>query len=175
MEPQVGFIHDKFEIKILLLFILRRLPEPVTFEMLSELALIDEGISYFDFAECVTELQETGHIETDGHTYFITEKGVKNSEITENSLPFTVRLKAEKNAADARLALSRNSHISAGRTILRKGGYSVELSLSDGVGDILSMRLYAASQEQAIALENGFTKKAESIYNAIIRLILDES
>jgi hypothetical protein len=37
------------------------------------------------------------------------------------------------------------------------------------------MRLYAASQEQAIALENGFTKKAESIYNAIIRLILDES
>ncbi len=174
MEPRVGFIHDKLEIKILILFILRRLPEPVTFEVLSELTLCDEGISYFDFAECVTDLVETEHISTDGHTYEITEKGITNSEITENSIPFSVRLKAEKNASDARVALSRKSLISASHTILRKGGYMVELSMSDGVSDIIAMRLFAGSEKQAEALESGFSNNAETLYNQIIKLILDE-
>ncbi len=174
MEPHVGFIHEKLEIKILILFILRRLPEPITFNQLSELTLIDEGISYFEFAECVNELVETEHVRTDGHTYVITEKGITNSEITENSLPFSVRLRAEKNASDARVALSRSSLISVGHTIRRKGGYTVELSMSDGVSDIIDLRLFAASETQAVALENGFSKNAETLYNQIIKLILDD-
>ena len=175
MERRVGFIQDKLDIKILILFIMRRLPEPVTFETLSELSLCDEGISYFDFAECVNDLVETGHIKTDGHTYAITEKGITNSEITENSIPFSVRLKAEKNAADARVAQSRGSLITASHTIRRKGGYTVDLSMSDGVSDLIELRLYAENESQATSLENGFSKSAETIYNKIINLILEEN
>ncbi len=174
MEERFGFIHDKLDIKILILFILRRLPEPVTFETLSELTLCDGGISYFEFAECVSELVTTEHIKTDGHTYSLTEKGTRNSEITENSLPFSVRAKAEKNASDLRFLLNRQSMISAAHSIRRKGGYTVDLSLSDGISEIISLRLYAVSQAQAQALENGFTANAELIYNKIIKLILDE-
>jgi hypothetical protein len=174
MEERFGFIHDKLDIKILILFILRRLPESVTFDTLSELTLCDEGISYFDFAECVSELVATEHIQTDGHTYSLTEKGIRNSEITENSLPFSVRVKAEKNASDLRFLLSRQSMISAAHSIRRKGGYTVDLSLSDGISEIIALKLYAVSQAQAQALENGFTAKAELIYNEIIKLILDE-
>ncbi len=174
MEERLGFIHDKLEIKILVLFILRRLPEPVTFDVLSDLTLgCDEGISYFDFADCVSELVETEHISTDGHTYKLTEKGVRNADITENSLPFTVRMTAEKNASEVRLQLNRASMITATHEIRRKGGYTVDLSLSDGVSEIISMKLYAASEAQARALEEGFMKKAESIYNNVIKLILD--
>jgi hypothetical protein len=174
MEERFGFIHDKLEIKILILFILRRLPEPVTFETLSELTLCDEGISYFDFAECVSELVATEHIKTDGHTYSLTEKGIKNSGITENSIPFSVRVKAEKNASDLSFLLNRKSMISASYSIRRKGGYSVDLSLSDGISEIISLKLYAVSQAQAQALENGFTKNAEAIYNKVIKLILED-
>ena len=174
MEPRVGFIREKLDIKILILFVLRRLTEPVTFEILSQLTLCDEGISYFDFAECVTELVETAHINSDGHTYVITEKGITNSEITENSIPFSVRLKAEKNASDARVTLSRKSLISASHAIRRKGGYMVDLAMSDGDIDIIAMRLYAASETQAQSLENGFTKNAEAIYNKMLGIILDD-
>ena len=45
---RLGFIHEKFDIKILILFVLRRLPAPVSFEELSELVLIDDGFDYFD-------------------------------------------------------------------------------------------------------------------------------
>lgn len=173
MEERFGFIREKLDIKILILFILRRLPEPVTFEMLNDLTLCDEGISYFDFAECVSELVTTEHVETDGHTYTLTEKGIRNGDITENSIPFSVRLKAEKNAAEARTFLSRKSMIAASHTVRRKGGYTVELSLSDGVSEVISLKLYASSQKQAESLENGFTQNAESIYNQILKLILD--
>ena len=174
MEERFGFIHEKLDIKILILYILRRLPEPVTFETLSELTLCDEGISYFDFAECVSELVATEHIATDGHTYSLTEKGIKNSDITENSLPFSVRVKAEKSSSDLRFQLNRKSMITSSHTIRRKGGYTVDLSLSDGISDIISLKLYAVSQAQAQSLEDGFTKNAEDIYNKIIRLILED-
>lgn len=173
MEERFGFIRDKLDIKILILFILRRLPEPVTFETLSELTLCDEGISYFDFAECVAELVATEHIITDGHTYGLSEKGTRNSDITENSLPYSVRIKAEKNTSELSFRLNRKSMISASSSIRRKGGYTVELTLSDGISEIIALKLYAVSQAQAQALENGFTKNAESIYNRIIQLILE--
>ncbi len=172
MEERHGFIHEKLEIKILILFILRRLPEPVTLDTLSNLTLCDEGISYFDFTECVAELVETGHISTDGHTYALTEKGLKNGEITENSIPYSVRIKADKAASDMRRYLNRKAFVSTSRTISRKGGYTVELSLSDGVSEIVGIQLYASSEAQARALENGFSEKAETIYNGLLKLIL---
>lgn len=173
MEEHFGFIREKLELKILILFILRRLPEPVTFEELSNLTLCDEGITYFDFAECLSELVATGHITTDGHTYGLSEKGARNGEITEDSIPYSVRMKAEKNAADLRLQMSRKSMITAVHEIRRKGGYTVELSLSDGISEVISMKLYAANETQAKALEEGFVKKAENIYNNVIKMILD--
>ncbi|NLM85036.1 MAG: DUF4364 family protein [Clostridiales bacterium] len=174
MEQRHGFIHDKIEIKILILFILRRLPEPVTLDTLSALTLCDGGITYFDFTECLAELVETGHIETDGHTYAITEKGRMNGEITENSLPYSVRVKAEEGVGQMRTELMRRSAINTSRTVRRKGGYTVHLSLSDGVSEICAIDLFAASEKQAKALENGFIKNAEKIYNGLIRLILQE-
>ncbi len=175
LEERLGFIREKLDIKILILFVLRRLTQPVPFETLSELALIDEGISYFDFTECVSELVETGHIETDGHVYAVTDKGTRNGEITENTIPYSVRLKAEKNAHECNAELNRRSHITASHAIRRKGGYTVSMSLSDGVSDVISMQLFAASQAQAQALESNFIKNAESIYNKILKTLLDES
>ena len=51
MIKSFGFIHEKLEIKVLILFILRRLPEPILLDDLIELAMCDDGISYFEFME----------------------------------------------------------------------------------------------------------------------------
>ena len=50
-------------------------------------------------------------------------------------------------------------------------GCTVKLAVSDGVGDILSMRILAASEAQAIAMENHFKNNAEGFYHEIIRLL----
>ena len=58
----MGVVREKLDIKILLLFILRRLPEQVDADTLSELALTDDMVGYFEYAECLGELVEAGHV-----------------------------------------------------------------------------------------------------------------
>ena len=172
MDDRFGFIHEKIDIKILILFVTGHLSEPVDLDTLTDLTLCDDGISYFDFVECVSELAGTEHVSTDGASYRITEKGARNGKITENFIPYSVRMKAEKNTAELRMRQNRKALIKTSRTLRRKGGYSVALSLSDGLDEIISMSLYAASEDQAVALEKGFSEKAEAVYNDIIKMIL---
>jgi len=173
MKGNFGFIHEKIEIKVLILFIMRRMSDPVTLDILTELTMCDDGISYFDFSESVAELVATEHLRIEGENYHLTQKGNRNGEITEDSLPYSVRIKAETKAAQLRAALNRNSLIKTYRGCDSEGKHTVKLSLSDGIGDIVVMELFAANEEQAQALENGFRKNAESIYNALIGLILE--
>ena len=59
---RMGFIQDKLEIKFLLLYIASRLIEPVPFEAMQELAMIDDGVDFFDFSECMNDLVTSGHL-----------------------------------------------------------------------------------------------------------------
>jgi len=172
MKGNFGFIHEKIEIKVLILFILRRLAEPIAFNELAELTMCDDGISYFVFADCVAELVKTEHIKLEDNMYSVTEKGERNGWITENSLPYSVRTKAEDSASALRAAQNRNAMIRTSHSDNPEGGCTVKLSLSDGVGDILSLELFSANERQSRDLENGFRKNAEGIYHAIIEMIL---
>ena len=49
-----GFIHDKLEIKFLILYIAARVSEPLPPEGMQELTMCDDGIDYFAYAECPT-------------------------------------------------------------------------------------------------------------------------
>lgn len=174
LNGNFGFLHDKLDIKILLLFILRRLPDPATFETLLDLTMCNAGISYFDFAECIAELVKTGHIRHEDEAYSITEKGKKNIAVTEISLPVSVRQRAEQSTSDYRTEVSRSSLIKTSHEPDESGGFAVMLALSDGIGDVVSMELFAANERQALDLERGFRKRAEGIYSILIEAILED-
>ena len=171
MTENFGFIHEKLEIKILILFIMRRLPGPVTHDVLTALTMCDDGISYFEFSESVAELVETGHLKLNDGIYSLTGKGVRNGEVTENNIPYSVRVKAEDAAAAMRSEQNRNAMIKTSRETDDKGVCTVNLSLSDGIGEIISIKLLAANEKQAAALEKGFRKNAEGIYHSLIEMI----
>lgn len=173
MSGNFGFIHEKIEIKILILFILRRLPEPITFDLLTELVLCDDGISYFDFTECVADLVRTAHVQLCDNRYSLTAKGIRNGEITEVSLPYSVRSKVENSTFAMRNMLCRNTMIKTVHSTNPDGSYTVTLSLSDGLGDIVSMALYTADEKQALAMEKGFRRSAETVYNDLVKFLLD--
>ena len=94
-----GFIQDKLEIKFLILYLAARVIEPVPFDTLLDLTLCDDAVDYFDFSECLADLVKTEHLTLDEESglYAITEKGRRNSEICETSLPYSVRLRCDKN------------------------------------------------------------------------------
>jgi len=172
MTNEFGFIREKLEIKILVLFVMSRLSEPISLEALIELAMCDEGISYFELTQCVKELVDTEHLRLNENLYSITRKGEHNGQITETSLPFSVRQEAEARTAQLRAAHNRNSMIKTSHLSDDLGGYKVHMSLSDGVSEIVSLDLLAGSEKQAKALEKGFRKNAENIYHALIEMII---
>ena len=89
----IAFIQDKLEIKFLILYIAARLTEPVDGAALQDMTMCDDGIDYFDYAECLNDLVRTEHLRvTEDGRYVITDKGRKNSGICESSLPLSVRL-----------------------------------------------------------------------------------
>ena len=172
MKKNYGFIHEKLEIKVLILFVMRRLSDPVSLEELKEIAMCDDGIGYFDFMECVTNLTKTGHLRLDEEKYSITQKGERNGALTEDSLPYSVRTYAENATFVLQSRKNRNAMISTSHTENPDGSCKVTLSLADGIGEIVSMDMFAVSPQQAQALEKGFRKNAENVYNALINLIL---
>ena len=172
MIENFGFIHERVEVKVLILFIMRRLSKPVALDVLAGLTLCDEGISYFDVTDCLANLVETKHLSLEDGRYSLTSKGKRNGEILEKDLPHSVRVKAEAAAAIVCSNQSRDAMIKTNCTAGEDGGYKVKMSLSDGIGEIISMELFAANQQQANAIEKGFRMDAEKIYLSIIELLI---
>ena len=166
-----GFIHEKLDIKILILFVLRRLPGPVSFETLSDLVMVDEGFDYFEYSQCLAELVRTGHVEQNENSYRITKIGAENGDTVESSIPYSVRAKAERKAEPVITKMKRNNQIVTSHETQSNGLPKVKLSLSDGLGNIISMSVLASTEEQAKNIEKNFRADAEGIYHKIIKLL----
>ena len=167
MEERRGFIHDKLDIKLLILFILQRLPSEIDAERLADLVLIDGGIGYFDYKDCLAELAETAQIEEREDGYVITAKGSRNGEILETSLPYSVRVKAERAAAPVIEEMRRSAMILANHEV-GENGVTVYLAMNDGVGNIFDLKILAGDEQQARVIEKNFKKNAEGFYQRFI-------
>lgn len=171
---RLGFIHEKLDIKILILFVLRRLPGVVDPTFLSDLCReCDDGVGYFDYTDCLADLIDNGLIAESEEGFSITEKGAKNVELVETSIPYSVRSKASKLLAPERERLRRAAMIRASHTV-NKNGCFVELAMSDGEGDIIQLRLLCGGEEHAKKIEKNFRKGAESYYQRIVDLLSGE-
>ena len=167
---QHGFIHEKLDIKILILFVLRRLSAPVDPETLLEICQCDGGIGYFDYSDCLSELLESGHISQTEEGYAITPKGARNAETVESSLPYSVRAKASKRIAPVEERLRRLAMIVA-RHRVDENGCTVELAMSDGKGEMIHLHLLCAGEEQAKQMEKHFRRDAERYYQSIVEML----
>ncbi len=167
MEERRGFIHEKLDIKLLILFVLRRLPAEIDGERLAELILIDGGISYFDYKDCLAELVDTAQVEEQERGYLITAKGSRNGEILETELPYSVRKKAERAVAPVIEEMRRSAMILANHEV-GENGVTVYLAMNDDLGGIFYLKILAADEQQAKIMEKNFKKNAEGFYNRFI-------
>ena len=167
MEERRGFIHKKLDIKLLILFILRRLPAEIDAERLADIVLIDGGITYFDYKDCLAELLQTAQVEEGEDGVRVTAKGSRNGEILESSLPYSVRSKAEKAIKPVADEMRRSAMILANHEV-GPNGVTVYLAVNDGIGSIFDLKILAADETQAKRIEKNFKKNAEAFYNRFI-------
>ena len=172
---RLGFIHDMLDVKVLVLFVMSRVSYPVNMQQIYELCYQDDCLSYFDVCTAVPEMVKSGHLnEAEAECYVITEKGRADGSLTEDSIAFTVKQKAE-NAVDRFNRQIRRSSFVKTQIIPREGGdYSVIMSLDDEIGNLMTLELVAPDQRQAVRLGKLFERKAENVYNLTMAELLDD-
>lgn len=167
-----GFVHEKLDIKFLILYVAARVTEPIPFEDMLELTMCDDGFGYFDFSDCLAELVTTEHLHLEDGLYAITEKGRRNSAICESSLAYSVRLRADQKLRDYNERLRRRSLVRAAVTERDNGTCTAALSFSDDVANLMTLELMVPKKEQAEALCRRFEKEPAAFYNQLIRHLL---
>ena len=170
----MGFIRESLELKCLILYVAARVSEPLSLTELQGLTMIDDGIDYFSFAQCLNELVQTEHLTVDDEErYLITAKGVKNSLITADSLPQSVRNKARMVVEDFNRELLRKAQVAARVERRDNDTFTVVLHLSDDVDDLMDLRLLVASEEQAKALAERFRENPEEIFGKLTTALFE--
>jgi hypothetical protein len=172
---RLGFIHDMMDVKVLILFVTARSNYPMTCSEVYELCYQDDCLSYFDVCTAIPEMVASGHLkEVEGEKYQITEKGRHDGALTEDSIAFTVKQRAENAVATFNRQLRRSSFVKTRVVPGKNGEHSVILSLDDDTGSLMTLELSAPDQRQAVRLGRLFENKAEEVYSVVMMTLLDD-
>lgn len=167
-----GFIHGKLDIKLLVLYLASRLAGPVDFATLTDLAMCDDGVDYFLFAEAVSELVDSGHLAQDRQNYTITDKGRRNIAAGESSLSPVIRTRCDQRLAPLNNAIQRRAQVRSQVCKAGNGSWQVHLSLDDGAENLFSLSLWTPSQDSAQSIATLFQTHPERVYNGILGVLL---
>ena len=167
-----GFIHGKLDIMLLVLYLTSRLAGPVDFATLTDLAMCDDGVDYFVYAEAVSELVASGHLAQDGQDYAITDKGRRNIAAGESSLSPVIRARCDQRLAPLNNAIQRRAQVRSQVQQAENGSWLVQLSLDDGEESLFSLSLWAPAQGSAQAMADRFQAHPERVYNGILGVLL---
>ena len=172
---RLGFIHDMMDVKVLVLYVMSRVNYPVTVQQIYELCYQDECLSYFDVCTAVPELVKSLHLqELENNSYEITEKGRADGSLTQDSIAFSVRQRAENAVNKFNRQIRRSSFVKTQILPRENGDFSVIMALDDEMGNLMTLELMAPNQRQAVRLGRLFEKKAETIYNLTMTELLDD-
>lgn len=170
----MGFIHDKLDIKLLILFMASRLAGPVAFDVFADLALCDDGVNYFQLAEAASELVSAGHLTDADGTLCITAQGRQVIEQGADSLPRVIRQRCEKRAAPVNEALLRARQASAQVESADNGTWRLRLAFHEGDEELLGLSLWTPDEKCAREAAKRFKNNPARVYNGVLNILMDE-
>ena len=172
---RLGYIHNMMDVKVLILYVTARANYPMTVQEIYEVCYQDDCLSYFDVCTAVPEMIASGHLKDAGdEAYEITEKGRQDGAVTEDSIAFTVKRRAEDAIEKFNRQLRRSSYVKTQVIPRDSGDYSVIMSLDDDQGNLMTLELLAPDSRQAVRLSKLFEQKAEDVYKMTMTVLLDE-
>ena len=172
---RLGFIHDMMDVKVLILFVMARVNYPVNMQQIYELCYQDDCLSYFDVCTAIPEMVKSGHLkQVENDCYEITDKGKADGSLTEDSIAYTVKCRADNAVNRFNRQIRRSSFVKTQIIPRDNGDYSVVMALDDEMGNLMTLELLAPNQCQAVRLGKLFEKKAEAVYNLTMAELLDD-
>ena len=160
------------DIKIFLLYLLDNIRYPIDYETLSDIIAKNTDEITFSYAECLSELVESGHLwydELDNERYYmISDTGrlvaaelydALDPELRERSLELAARyVSLQKGGADCEASVTET----------HDKRFTVRLVARDSGGEILNLALTVATRAEAELIKTRFEKKPDATYRGIL-------
>ena len=165
-----GRLHEKEDVKILILYTLSKLNRAIPTHAMVDLFLNSEIVEYFTLKEAIDELIGTGHIAVDveeGVTV-LTRLGYEAVKELAPRLPVWARERVIQGAMELLSKVDRRSgtHV---RTFERDGQYIAECSLTDGEDLLFKLEIALPSPEFAFSTGENFRDNAADIYRMLLQ------
>lgn len=169
-----GFVQNMMDIKSLILYVMAKVQSAVNMQQIYELCFQDDNLSYFDVCTAISEMVTTGHLQQQGDTYEITQKGRQTQELTVNEVIYSLRCRVDDAVADFNRRVRRSSRVDTAICERDTGEIAVQLLLHDPTGELMRLELIAPDRHQANRLQTALEEKSELLYDLVMTALLDD-
>lgn len=172
IEP--GGLRNRNEIKTLICYLVSHLDTPITKGQLNDI-ICEEGLAnYFELNQALSEVIDNGNVSIkkgDDPELYITEIGKQNTQTLEKDLPYTVRETALNAAVRLQTRLRREREHKI-EIIRLENGCDITMSVLDGEDVLMSVTIFVADYEQALAVKEKFLSDPVNVYSNIVALLM---
>ena len=160
------------ENKVLILYILNKLEEPITNDGLLRLVLSVIDMNYFYFQQFLLDLLERHYIicfeQAGKNVYQITSEGKNTLELTLNILPGIMKLKVDTSFENQLKETEEKESITAEYTPKSENDYIVTCKINENNNCIFEVSVFAGSREEAKKIVDNWKENAYRIYPEIL-------
>lgn len=167
------------ENKVLILYILNKLTNPITNDNLLRLILSVIDMNYFYFQQFLLDLIEKKYIvcfeqnnSSDGNcgktVYQITELGKTTLNLTNDILPGIIKLKVDTSFENELRESEEEESITAEYTPRNENDYMVTCKINEKNSCIFEVSIFAGSREEAKKIVDNWKENAYRIYPEIL-------
>lgn len=160
------------ENKVLILYILNKVNEPITNDNLLRLIFSVIDMNYFYFQQFLLDLIEKKFIvcfEQEGkQVYQITETGKATLDLTINILPGIMKLKVDTSFENELKETEEEESITAEYVPSSGNGYTVTCKINEKNSCIFEVSVFAGSREEAKKIVDNWKENAYRIYPEIL-------
>ena len=170
-----GGMRSKYEIRILICYLLNSIKEPVSKEIIVDSICEESLANYFETSSCFDDLIEKGNIIEEGSdgdikTYTVSENGVMIANQLDTILAYTVKEKAYDCAINL-LAQKKKERENSVEIVKTEKGYNVNCKISGGNLDLLSFSIFAPDMPQAQIIKKNFYENPTTFYKVILAML----
>ena len=169
--------EDLAENKVLILYLLNKLPDGIKNDNLYKIVSSANNINYFYFQELLTDLIETnfvGSFTKDEDTVVkITSEGQNALSLTKSLLPGILKLKADSVFKDEVSSIAEESSIITEYIPKDENNYTVKCKIVENNETIFEVSTFAGSRDRAKQISDNWKNNANAIYPKIIDLLLN--
>lgn len=165
------------ENKLLMLYVLKAINEPISNTQLTEIILENNFINYFTFQQYLSELEESKFVEyhkaNDKNLLVLTKQGDTVLSLFKSRLSPSKTSLIDQYIKEKIESIKKELTIHADYTLGDNDSFIVDLKAVENQSLLMELKLSVPSKNQAVAICSKWKDNPSEIYNSIINIFIN--